>query len=546
MNILDARRRLLGRNVYKKTVEGSPISVRSLARMRPGLSVMGKSTQKTTTGAQLLDLQDSETSSSGISYIVKDGAITATGTSTATAVVGETILSLPNGTYYASGKNGNLIFWIRISYSDDKPVAYFNNTSFNVDDTVAEIIAYAQVDKGKTVNNAVVYPMLNAGSSALPWEPYTGGRPSPSPDYPQVIENAGDDRSIQVDVLGGNLYDSSIIPEKELNGVTSAVMDDGGIRLVGETSNDKYAVFNAMKKKDEYPVRFRAGKMTVSISSQNDADITRVEFGIRLNSKAGTTTGDVFSLISAGKIDRTLEYDGTEYEDMEIILQVEPGSKVDAVVYVMLNYGDSALPFEPYKQPQSLTIQTPNGLPGIPVGSGGNYTDENGQQWICDEIDFKRGKYVQRVAWVTFDGSDDEPWVFDLGGPNNLFPRGRVPMYGMCSQKLRNRVLCNRKIYSPTMSYDTENTCFSNARNIYIYGEKATAETDTEWRQELSEKPVTVLYELETPIETDLTEEQMAAYANLYTNRPTTVVSATDGAGLELTYKTKKSLEVTA
>ena len=185
------------------------------------------------------------------------------------------------------------------------------------------------------------------------------------------------------------------------------------------------------------------------------------------------------------------------------------------------------------------------GLPGIPVSSGGNYTDENGQQWICDEIDFKRGKYVQRVAWVTFDGSDDEPWVFDLGGPNNLFPRGRVLMYGMCSQKLRNRVLCNRRIYSTAMTYDTENTCFSNAANIYIYGEKATIETDTEWRQELSEKPVTVLYELETPIETDLTEEQMAAYANLHTNRPTTVVSATDGAGLRLTYKTKKSLEVT-
>lgn len=37
---------------------------------------------------------------------------------------------------------------------------------------------------------------------------------------------------------------------------------------------------------------------------------------------------------------------------------------------------------------QTLTLPTPNGLPGIPVTSGGNYTDQSGQQWVCDEVDF--------------------------------------------------------------------------------------------------------------------------------------------------------------
>ena len=54
--------------------------------------------------------------------------------------------------------------------------------------------------------------------------------------------------------------------------------------------------------------------------------------------------------------------------------------------------------YEPYHEPQSLTLATPNGLPGVPVSKDGNYTDSNGQQWICDEIDLERGKYVQRVA----------------------------------------------------------------------------------------------------------------------------------------------------
>src|SRR5699024_3712366 len=48
-------------------------------------------------------------------------------------------------------------------------------------------------------------------------------------------------------------------------------------------------------------------------------------------------------------------------------------------------------------QSQSLTLSTPNGLPGIPVDSGGNYIDADGQQWICGEVDCARGVYVQRV-----------------------------------------------------------------------------------------------------------------------------------------------------
>lgn len=49
---------------------------------------------------------------------------------------------------------------------------------------------------------------------------------------------------------------------------------------------------------------------------------------------------------------------------------------------------------------QTLTINTPNVLCGIPVDTGGNYTDSTGQQWICDEIDFERGMYVQRIGKI--------------------------------------------------------------------------------------------------------------------------------------------------
>lgn len=54
---------------------------------------------------------------------------------------------------------------------------------------------------------------------------------------------------------------------------------------------------------------------------------------------------------------------------------------------------------------QTITLQTPNGLPGIPVTSGGNYTDPGGQRWVCDEVDLERGVKVQRVDKAAFDST---------------------------------------------------------------------------------------------------------------------------------------------
>lgn len=66
---------------------------------------------------------------------------------------------------------------------------------------------------------------------------------------------------------------------------------------------------------------------------------------------------------------------------------------------VCLTWNASSPDYEPYRE-QLLTLPTPTGLPGIPVTSGGNYTDQSGQQWVCDEVDFAAGVYVQRIVLV--------------------------------------------------------------------------------------------------------------------------------------------------
>lgn len=73
---------------------------------------------------------------------------------------------------------------------------------------------------------------------------------------------------------------------------------------------------------------------------------------------------------------------------------------------LQIELGSTATSYEPYKPAQTLIVPTPNGLPGIPVSSGGNYTDEKGQQWVCDTIELRNGvgEMVQRVGKTIVDG----------------------------------------------------------------------------------------------------------------------------------------------
>lgn len=69
---------------------------------------------------------------------------------------------------------------------------------------------------------------------------------------------------------------------------------------------------------------------------------------------------------------------------------------------VCLTWNASSPDYEPYRE-QLLTLPTPNGLSGIPVTSGGNYTDQSSQQWVCDEVDLEKGMKVQRIDKAAFD-----------------------------------------------------------------------------------------------------------------------------------------------
>lgn len=171
---------------------------------------------------------------------------------------------------------------------------------------------------------------------------------------------------------------------------------------------------------------------------------------------------------------------------------------------------------------QTLTLPTPNGLPGIPVASGGNYTDPQGQNWVCDEVDLERGVKVQRVNAVDLS-------TCVITGTTNLATTKRLairlPLKGKDYQV---KALCNRLPYLVSFTSDT----------IHFYVDTNHAQVFIPIGAKNPEEGEYILfYVLDAPIETPLTPAEIAAYKAITAYAPDTVVQASDGAGIKLGYQ---------
>lgn len=171
-------------------------------------------------------------------------------------------------------------------------------------------------------------------------------------------------------------------------------------------------------------------------------------------------------------------------------------------------------------QSQQLAISTPNGLPGIPVDSGGNYTDETGQQWVCDEVDFEKGVYVQRIEQLSINDFTENTSIGS--GTTGRRYAAIVP-----DRKKLQRLpaLSNYFPFNnvPRGSYNTEGDYIATDEYELVFIRITDDMTLDEFHQAYPD--LVAYYQLETPIETPLSAEELAAYASLMSYDDTTVIS---------------------
>lgn len=369
-------------------------------------------------------------------------------------------------------------------------------------------------------------------------------------------------RTEQVRTTGAQLLDLSdkIGKTETKNGVTYIINDDQSITVSGKTGD-----YTSFYIKD---MALKAGTYFLKNESRDKNKKIFIQLiGDRIKEGVFTLDKDVSNI------------------GVYFVFNVFGGTVniFNDTVTTMLNEGSTALPWEPYtggkpspspeyqqeivsagesgtinvsisdsgSQSQSLTLATPNGLPGIPVTKDGNYTDADGQQWVCDEIDLERGKYVQRVAekevseitwsgagaWGNTDDYKTLAFYAYIDGSNINEDWDAVKNYGICNYATITSNVFNNSIIGFTLG---DYIAFRVLRSLLPDWDENNPSNDpwVNWLKARKEagNPVIVRYALKTPIERDLTPEEIAAYKALRTYGPTTVVSSDAGVHMEVTY----------
>ena len=202
---------------------------------------------------------------------------------------------------------------------------------------------------------------------------------TPTPDAPVPIVSAGDSGSVAVKVTGANMLDGTKPGvQSTVYGITYTV-DENGVLITGTATND----------------------FKILLHDDNKYRLTR---GIYYLTTSGLSPSVVLNFYYVGKFSSDVQNRQvtlTRDSEFSLRLQIIKGATLNTTVQVSLTR-NKITTYAPYSE-QLLTLLTPNGLPGITVTSGGNYTDQNGQQWVCDEVDLERGVKVQRVDKTAFD-----------------------------------------------------------------------------------------------------------------------------------------------
>jgi hypothetical protein len=513
-------------SVVLTVVTGNPALLEGVKGSRfTSLTLHGKSTQVSTTGAQLFDVSNADVvqmyiANSGIGNFIENYSV---------------VIPIKPSTSYTISEKNKKIF--RVAITEEYPIESAPTLFKEVVDAYKNITTPNNLPNGNFLmiqlygnfNHAPDFSglMLNEGSTTKPYEPYTGGKPSPSPEYPQEIESAGKSGKIGVTVTGTNLLPFEV--GQKGNGF-EAFAD--GVQIDTDRNVDIYAVGRndslVESGYDEFAL-MTAGKYYI-YSDTRDVYLYVVVWRKGRNVVLGSSNEGVARQIEI--------MDGDKFRIFFRTAAAFKGKVKAMITRIPMN----ATSYEPYKPAQKLIIPTPNGLPGIPVSSDGNYTDADGRQWVCDEVDFKKGVYVQRIGKRTITSKD----VFHKSGMStddvNYFSLGNFSLHiGTIGEK--DVLMSNCFVAGINHGFGAWGKIFLSSAfddKLYFSVEAQKYPDEETFKQWAVENGLMFLYQLVDIIETPLAAEELSAYKTLCTYSPTTTVINDAEAGMSVGYAKMK------
>ena len=569
--------------VIRQETDGEHIVVNDSAKMPLlGLQMFGKSRQKRTNGHQLCDMSRFPDFTAGGTTSVDNG----NGTTTVTGG-GATVVNNGDGSLTISG-SGEItdLFSARFDLTHEETIALLkvgelhcnyggitvpklyiqlNNSSGTLASMNNQYSAESSITvtqemldneelflrfsfyqiAGGTIVPGTVKPMLYQDGDGT-WEEFSGGQASPSPEYPQEIASV---ENPMLTIRGKNMLRESAIPTiTSGNGITCDYEGNGvfhihgihtcetqeiqlaGTSLYMDIDPDAYYTLSVEVIEGAIPSKFHP---FLGVGSEN---VTfRNWFSVPL--LAGTSVG---TIVSDTRQPSSVMNDVTQVTRFWIYNYNSDLTSytADFRIRVWLEQSEVSTSFEPFTEQNIISSMT---LPGLPVETGGNYVDKNGQQYIANYRDWERGVDVQRVNEVIFNGTENwringEPYPlayivldnFAIDSPiMGLFSHGEYKSIssnidGNCAVVFSNGILRMR------LGHESSDKEFSD----FV---KSQYEAGT---------PVTICYILKTPIETPIPEAELQAYRELHTNYPNTTILNDSVAYMKLAYVTDTKMYI--
>lgn len=389
-------------------------------------------------------------------------------------------------------------------------------TKSDMSDSESFTRGYFSISPGFTENQikfrVSVLEDTSITADTFKYEPYTGGMPSPNPDYPQEIESV---ENPSVIVTGKNLLVNNA-KSKQIRNLIYTVNEDKSISVKGTyevgkdvTESDIY-LFGTFNDEGQY-VYIPKGRYSINtISVPNGTYIAREK-----------TKG---SIINSENIIKTLSEQDCYFYSW--VFRITKDGTYNSTIYPQMEVGNTATEYEPYKEIQSA--QQTCELSGI-----GDVKDE-----LIVRAD-GTGQLIQRIS--------EEKFKFK-GFSESADCPGRYVKINCLKNNYKKSVkgFCNIASYSDWGTPKDNSWIFGiTQRHMYLAPPKNENYTLNELNEYLADIEIAIIAQLEEPIVTDLTVEEVQKLLALHTNKPNTTIWNDQNAEMQITYvaDTKKYID---
>lgn len=504
-------------NYDRVEIEGAGMLVlpNSLDAPLERLELGGKTEQVQTTGAQLFDKNSVV---NGV--IIADGSVT----DNAPLYVTSDYIPVKPSVMYACTETGSKR--LKFFDIDKQPVQKINFEDANVERggtfTTGETTRFIRLSLLREKLDSI---MLNEGSKSISYEPYTGGKPSPSQEYQQEIKNSGKRNEetqkyeVNVKVTGKNLLN---LRNPSVRFDRCILQGDGSIKSDIRSNyyfcsiyvDDPYVVDNI---KNDQAITFSIGKgiqnrsITISLLGERVGSVNYQE-------KSSVPGGNSVSIVPSGfkkvsKIELRFNRSGSLLTDTETVVRD-----------FMIHFGEST-PYQPYKE-QTLTLTSDR-----PLTKWDRLVEQGGEiGWLYrSEIDDN----------VKPSRTDLFPYGF------SLYKNQENGTYTYKSTNIKKAIgfqtsYCKQFRNKDAAYQSAELWHYSDQPSMkiqYFNTDIATVEEFIEW---MESNPLTMVFKTESATFVPLPQSEQNAIRALKTYYPTTVITADGGEpdpDIKVTYR---------